>query len=373
MFKNILLTFCFIFLFTAYISTADEVAFKHTVIDNQQPRNPYTKILADIDKDGQLDIVIGGSAGPLVWYAYPEWKKYKIADGGYATVDGEAADMDGDGDMDIVMGGILWYENPLPSGDPSKGAWKAHRVADHRTHDIEVADLDSDGDQDIVTRDQSEFGARTGNKIHIWYQEGSDKWREHVIECPHGEGLTLHDLDGDGDADILISGIWYENDGTEWKSHKYADSYANASVEVGDLNGDNLPDIVITPAELKGQRGNISWFEAPANTRQDGWKEHIVEKNVEAVYHSLELADINNDGQLDIITAEMHQGDDPDEVMVYYNENDGQSWKKQVLSTKGSHDVITGDIGNDGDIDIVGANHAGDQAPVELWENLLQE
>ena len=93
---------------------AGDVPFARVAIDDSI-KDPWAKIIADIDKDGFADIVIGGQAGPLVWYKYPNWTKAVIAEGGYRTVDGEAGDVDGDGDLDIVMGGLIWYENPLPA------------------------------------------------------------------------------------------------------------------------------------------------------------------------------------------------------------------------------------------------------------------
>ena len=153
--------------FLLSIQVVYAVDFKQVTIDANPPANPYIKIIADLNGDGQPDIVCGGSNGPLVWYQYPDWTKHVIADGGYATVDGEAGDVDNDGDLDIVLGGVVWYEN---SGNPSEGKWKVHRVAEHRTHDIELADVDRDGDLDIVTRNQSDFGTLTGNRIYVWLQ-----------------------------------------------------------------------------------------------------------------------------------------------------------------------------------------------------------
>jgi len=65
----------------------------------------------------------------------------------------------------------------------------------------------------------------------------------------------------------------------------------------------------------------------------------------------------------------MHQGADPDEVAVYFNRANGSSWTKQILSSQGSHLIRAADIGNDGDIDIIGANWSGGYQPIEMWEN----
>ncbi len=347
------------------------VPFERIVVDAKGPLNPWAKLLADLNGDGKLDIIIAGQKGPLVWYCYPDWKKFPIVDGGYNTVDAEAGDIDNDGDLDIVIGGLFWYENPGKTIKQTP-SWKIHQIADHPTHDVELGDLDGDGDLDIATRNQSAFGAPLGKTIHLWYQEAPDRWREQVLKCPDGEGIELADIDRDNDLDVIINGLWFENSDSKtgkWISHEYAEYHPNSTVDCADINADGRLDVVLSPSELKTQYYHFSWYEVPKQAKQDTWKEHIIIPKIECVIHGLQTADVDGDGSMDVIYSEMHQGEDPDEVAVLFNKSNGQIWQKQVISTKGSHYIQAADIDGDGDIDLMGANWSSDFQPIELWIN----
>jgi len=353
---------------------SSRLLFQRVEVDAQPPRSPYVKLAGDFNGDGKLDIAIGGASGPLVWYINPSWQKVQIAQRGWQTVSGAVADMDGDGDLDIVPGAQVWFENPHPRGNPGKDPWPVHRISDVGSHDALVADLDRDGRPDVVARDQSGFGRNAGNKIHIWRQAGADRWEHQVLDCPHGEGLALADLDRDGDMDVVIAGWWYENPGriaADWPKHQYttAWTWADAKVAVGDLSGDGRADIVLAPAEPKGRTYRVAWYEAPSAAGQPQWKEHLIVPSIESVIHSLQVADMNGDGRLDVVLAQMHQGAPPQEVAVYTSQPGG-GWRKHVVSQRGSHDILVADFDGDGRPDILGANHSGPYEPVELWLNL---
>jgi hypothetical protein len=290
-----------------------------------------------------------------------------IADGGWNGVHGATGDIDGDGHCDIVMGGVVWFRNP----GKAEGQWALHRIDDLRLHDVLLADVDGDGRLDVVGRDQSAFGM-TGNAICIYRQGDPGQWTKRVMACPHGEGIQAADLTGNGHPDIVIGGRWYENPGGviqgEWREHVFTTrwTHPDSKVELADINGIGKLDIVLTPAELAGQTSKIAWYEAPDDPRRE-WTEHGVVSEIEAVIHALAVGDFNRDGQLDIACAEMHQGTDPDEVFLLLNGGGGVVWHKQLLSSRGSHDIVAADLSGNGALDIVGANHGGPYQPVEWW------
>lgn len=356
-----LLLFCF-----AGLASAQEIPFTHVVIDADGPLNPWGKSFGDLNGNGKQDLIVGGSkSGGLVWYENGTWKKHFIAAEGRWSTDHEAVDVDNDGDIDVVAlttSAICWLENP---------GWKRHEVERRVLHDVEVADFDGDGDLDLVGRDQGEFGHR-GDSLHFYRQEPGDKWTHLSTPCPNGEGLRVADIDGDGDTDVALNAVWLQNTGklepAAWKQHRYAEQWIHDAtfVAISDVNLDGRADIVLSPSELAGQAYRVSWFEAP-NNRTKTWTEHVVLPQVESVHHFVGAADFDLDGDIDIATAAMHQGRDPDNVQVLVNQGDCETWTSQILSTQGSHSMRILDVDGDGDSDLFGANHAGTQ--VDLWIN----
>jgi len=343
-----------------------QATFVEQVIDANGPNHLWTKTIGDLNGDGQVDLIAGGhESGGLVWYTCPDFKKQVITDLPGCKTDAEVIDLDQDGDSDLVHlfnTALVWIENP---------GWIIHLIDSIALHDIEIADFDGDGLTDIVGRDQAEFGSR-GDSLFFYKQLNPSSWVKTVLPCINGEGLLVADLNRDQRPDILLNTVWLENTGQieQWHPHILTTTWTwrNTFIATGDINQDGRVDVVYSPAELAGQRYRLAWFEAPENPT-DEWTEHIIEPEVEAVLHFVGTADFNLDGRLDIMTAEMQQGADPDQVLVYYQTENIQ-WQKEIISTEGSHSIRLVDIDGDGDVDAFGGNWQ--ENIVKVWINNVE-
>ncbi|HVR96271.1 MAG TPA: ThuA domain-containing protein [Thermoanaerobaculia bacterium] len=343
--------------FVATASRAAEISFVHTVIDRASPHDPIGRTLADLDGDGRTDVIVAGREGPLVWYASPGWTRSVIADQGYTTQGGLAAgDLDRDGDLDVTVG-TVWFENPT---------WRAHPIGAAGNHDVAVADLDRDGRLDVVLRGE------TGSTVTLFRQNSPDSWSRRVVDPGAGTGgLAVADLNKDGFPDILVSGRWLRNPGRNlsrpWSRRNFASWKPRAALAVGDVNRDGRPDVVMTVA---GGPGKISWFEGPPDPATPRWQERVLDRGPLQSAQGVSLADLDRDGDLDVVTSE-REGEG--RLLVYLNSlNEGRAaWTRQMLGTPGLHGVDVSDLDGDGDVDLLGTLPFG-SGPVELWENAME-
>ncbi|MBI1375800.1 MAG: hypothetical protein GC159_24080, partial [Phycisphaera sp.] len=220
----------------------------------------FTVALGDVDGDGDLDIADGNSNGPnRIWLNNGAGV---FTDSGQVLVDNSfgvestfsvaLADLDNDGDLDIVYGSFgpnrVWLNDGsgvFTNTEQDLGAVGA------RTYEIAVGDVDDDGDLDIVD------GIDNGG-TRVWLNDGSAVFSDSGQALNGGAGLTrsvkLGDIDGDGDLDI-VEGlteatvddspnlIWL-NDGTGLftNSGQLLGNGDTRSVVLGDFNGDGHLD-----------------------------------------------------------------------------------------------------------------------------------
>ncbi len=367
--------------------------FRHHFIQQELEADAWGQTaFCDIDRDGDLDFVTGRRAGVVVWFEYvapDNWKRHAIAQKSPSDVGGALLDVDRDGWPDMVAGGS-WYLNPAGAFD---SLWTEH-VFDpglRFVHDLIAADLDNDGVAEVITMGGEMQGVTSSDVKNLRYYRipanPADPWEKVVVGESVHSGLTAADMDLDGDLDILRSDIWLENDGTGrgWAVHRIVEESAwdlASQSAVSDIDGDGHPDVVLAEGEIPGAR--IAWFSSAGNPRAGPWQIHILaqsDSSARGPYHSMAVADFDNDGDQDIFAGEMEWlGKKPYRWFIW--ENDGgrnPKFTEHVIldSGLGTHNAVAGDVDGDGDIDIAGklwraveGNSNGGANHADFLENL---
>jgi hypothetical protein len=185
-----------------------------------------------------------------------------------------------------------------------------------------------------------------------------------------GEGTALGDIDQDGDLDIVYGASWLETPArlsdSSWTRRVLDEAWPSITkVRVADMNNDQRLDVILSVSEARGQ---VVWWEAPLEVQIEAWQKHVIESEELELAHSLQIADVNRDNRLDVITAEMHTSQQK-RIIIYFN-SEGK-WLRQIVAASGSHNLRVADLGGDHDIDLIGKNYAGPGNVVELWQNQL--
>jgi len=342
-------------------------------------------LVLDIDGDGRNDFVITDRVRKpsVVWFrrGAAGWKKLLI-DNTRLPIEagGASCDIDGDGDLDIVFGAdasgnrVWWWENPHPHHDPA-APWVRREIKSsggRKHHDEMFGDFDGDGKPELVFWNQ---GSRILCLADIPARPKEvSPWPYHQIYSWSGgsehEGLARADMDGDGKADIIGGGRWFRHEGgTRYRPVVIDDSQRFTRSAAGQLKRGGPPEVVFVAGDRKGP---LKWYECRGDPRKTGsWVGHgLLERDV-VHGHSLAVADIDGDGNLDVFCAEMHTPGHGEKAasMIFIGDGKGSFTGSEVSVGIGNHESRVADLDGDGDLDILGKPYTWDTPRVDVWLN----
>lgn len=236
-----------------------------------------------------------------------------------------------------------------------------HIPIDPKTHALDVAliDVDRDGDLDAVLALESQ-----PNRLYLNDGSGKFSWREGIFanKSHDTEHVRIADFNQDGILDVLFVAEDDQNheyylgkgDGTfqEVSDRLLAKSEGNG-LDVGDVNGDGLPDIVVGNSGDRGQ--DFLWLNDPL---RPGFFVDATTQNLPKVNdatQSIKLGDVDGDGDLDLLIGNEIP---PNRLLI----NDGKGVFQEKSSSLDlpvplhTREVLLFDVDGDGDLDIVFAN-----------------
>jgi hypothetical protein len=347
-------------------------------------------LLADLDRDGAQDIVIGYRvAGPaLVWIRHTArgWTR-EVIEPAFLTVEagGASFDIDADGDLDLVFGAdaqnrqVWWWENPFPHFG---ARWARHTIKDEgavQHHDQIAGDFTGTG------RPQLAFWNQRAKSLLLATIPGDPgtPWPREVIfsgqagegvksAAAYAEGIDAFDVDGDGRLDLLAGNYWFKYRDGAFQPVRIGTS--GGRIRAGRFRAGGVPQVVIAPGDGSGP---LMLYQCTGDpTRPESWSGRRLLDRDMVHGHTLDLGDVDGDGHLDIFAAEMAQwtnGPRPDHpaatAWLLYGDGTGRFRTTVLVEGHGWHEGRLGDVDGDGDLDVVNKPYTWNAPRLDIWLN----
>ena len=319
---------------------------------------------ADLDLDGDVDVCTSADGKLRVWRndgagALGGNEQYTF--GRPTPVNAyrmRVVDIDGDGWPDVLTAnangraGESWnlvrnngaggFEVPVAYGSMQN------------TQGIEAVDTDGDGDLDVITL------AHFSNAIGVYTNDGQGVFST-VATSPQvetlSEALAAADVDGDGDTDVvtIASGarvLRNNGDATFASPLAYPTPIDAEDIVLADLNGDGMPDMLLGP-DPEAPPYNVG---VSLNDGSGGFGTGFVVQVNSCGKGHVVAGDFDNDGDLDAALTEEQAcfGDFVLQVYVLENDGAGNLALVGVLDTfAGPFRIETADLDLDGNLDLV--------------------
>ncbi len=345
------------------------------VIDSARPWRAVFVTTGDIDRDGFEDVINGAW-----WYRNPgeatgNWARFELG----LPLKNMAAvsDFDRDGDLDVLgTQGIPWDSS-------SQFVWTRNDGAGNFTVIENIPDGSGSFLQGTATANftvDRGLGFNPDEVALSWENGGGGIQMLTVPADPSGtpwawrnispttqfEGIHSGDIDRDGDLDLLLGNIWLRNDSPDWTTFIIENTSEEPDrVLLVDLNRDGRLDALVGFEEWPDE---LAWYEQPIDPTGP-WPRHDIATLFGPM--SIDVADLDKDGDLDIVVGEHNLVDQPSSAAyVYENIADALVWQQHLIYFGDEHHMGTQllDADNDGDMDIV--SFGWNTSEVILYENL---
>ncbi len=324
--------------------------------------NPSNTTLTDLDNDGVADYLVADlgsflpedhANGQVIWLRESPDSSDKfettVLMGGLGRVtDVQAGDFNQDGQQDLLvaefgwrLSGHVWLllHTGIENGIPQ---YEKIIIDDrHGVIHIPIADFNGDGHLDFASLISQEH-----ESIELFLNRGDGTFRRQKIFSANNPvwgstGIDLHDLDHDGDLDILFT------------------------------NGDVFDSFYIVPYQ------GAHWIE---NEGEGEWSPHVL-RAMPGIHRAV-AADFDNDGDDDIVCCSLISSEiletggqqSRDSLIWLEQTKTGEFTARSLEIDNAQHTTVTvGDFDGDGDIDIATGQFADKfvtpRTDVSIWWN----
>ena len=275
-----------------------------------------------------------------------------------ASVD--VADIDLDGDLDIVLGHDVEWEYNYPSftvmtniGNGIYEIIDSSKVFCGYQPNMFLTNIDSDNYPDLILF-QSDHSTGTAERFIRIYNNNNgifESFRDHSLKSSEiFSGSNIGDIDSDNDTDILFYSNPYlfwgyiKNDNNNNFSEPvyYALDYAPGGITCGDMNGDERDDVIIC-----GENIDI-WFNYETGL------EYKIAAEVTNWASCVSVTDIDYDGDNDIIASDWGMAGSPKKIMAYSNDGGGNfEMTYSEFIDEAMAEIFVTDLNNDNYPDVI--------------------
>jgi hypothetical protein len=327
--------------------------------------------IGDITGDGHADIVVSRPNANAV--------AVLTGDGSGAFADGvlhavsvgpapvALADVTGDGKLDVIAANAVSANVSILPGDGEGGVGFANRyAAGGYPHSVAANDFNEDGINDIATANLM------GSDVSVLIADGNGGYVP-AVHYPTGDSPTwivAGDVNGDGHVDLVtadlgggtVSILLGDGSGAFAAAQSYGVGGTFESpyaVALGDANNDGTLDIATANTNISNE--SISYL---AGNGDGTFADAVMLPIGDAGYYSPQsvlLSDVTGDGNADIVTANLGA----DNVSVLAGDGTGNFAAATHFATDpGPVDVVAGDLNGDDIVDLVTVNQSGQDVSV---------